>query len=277
MDDPTWVAIYAAIVATSALLLNLRMWLESGPRLKINLTPDGMVIGGGPQFDETDIVIVNVTNRGRTPVLITNLLLWEMPTWRARWRRRPTRTFVVANTSLKGYPPNIPFLLEEVVFQASSSGSVCGGLQLRGATEWDERVTFIFEWCCQRCGPRPPHGPAAGPAIRPQPGHRHPIVEGPPQGDRGQTRGIEDTAFISDGFDFDNIGPVLLEGRPFPNLDRRQRKADGILGRGWNYRGEMLGFHGSSFRRRRQDVCGGLTTSPFVSLSSARWVMVTAR
>jgi hypothetical protein len=27
------------------------------------------------------------------------------------------------------------------------------------------------------------------------------------------------------------IGPVLLEGRPFPNLDRRQRKADGLLGR----------------------------------------------
>jgi hypothetical protein len=36
------------------------------------------------------------------------------------------------------------------------------------ATEWDEPGTFIFEWCCQRCGPRPPHGPAAGPAIRPQ-------------------------------------------------------------------------------------------------------------
>jgi hypothetical protein len=113
MDDPkTWVAIYAAIVATSALLLNLPTWFESKPRLKINLIPDGMVIGGGPEFDETDIVIVNVTNRGRTPVLITNLLLWDMPTWWARWRRRPTRTFVVTETSLKGYPPNIPFVLE---------------------------------------------------------------------------------------------------------------------------------------------------------------------
>jgi hypothetical protein len=113
MDDAkTWVALYAAIVATSALLLNLRTWIESGPRLKINLIPDGMIIGGGPEFDEKDIVIVNVTNRGRTPVLITNLLLWEMPTWTARWRRRPTRAFVVANTSLKGSPPNIPSLLE---------------------------------------------------------------------------------------------------------------------------------------------------------------------
>jgi len=53
---------------------------------------------------------------------------------------------------------------------------VCVGLQLRGATEWDEPGTFIFELCCQRCGPRPPHGPAAGPAIRPQPGRVSPGV-----------------------------------------------------------------------------------------------------
>jgi Tripartite tricarboxylate transporter family receptor len=32
------------------------------------------------------------------------------------------------------------------------------------------------------------------------------MVEGPSQGDQGQMRGIEDTAFIC-GFDFDNIGP----------------------------------------------------------------------
>ena len=111
-DPKTWVALYAAIVATTALLLNIRTWIEAGPRLKVNVIPDGMVIGGDAQFDETDIIIVNVTNRGRTPVLITNLLLWEMPTRYARWRRRPTRTFVVSNTSLKGYPPNIPSLLE---------------------------------------------------------------------------------------------------------------------------------------------------------------------
>jgi hypothetical protein len=49
MDDPkTWVAIYAAIVATSALLLNLRTWIESRPRLKINIIPDGVIFGGGP-------------------------------------------------------------------------------------------------------------------------------------------------------------------------------------------------------------------------------------
>jgi hypothetical protein len=109
MDDPkTWVAIYAAIVATTALFLNIRTWIESGPRLKISLIPDGLVIGGGEEFDERDLVIVTVTNRGRIPVLITNLLLWEMPTWRSRWRKRPTRTMVVSDPQLKGYPRNIP-------------------------------------------------------------------------------------------------------------------------------------------------------------------------
>jgi hypothetical protein len=37
-----------------------------------------------------------------------------------------------------------------------------------------EPGTFIFEWCCQRCGPRPPHGPAAGP----NPVGSHPVSRG---------------------------------------------------------------------------------------------------
>ena len=78
--------------------------------------------------------------------------------------------------SVEGGPTEVKCL----VFMGSSfrrrRKDVCGGLQLRGATEWDEPGTFIFEWCCQRCGPRPPHGPAAGPAIRPQPGRVSPGV-----------------------------------------------------------------------------------------------------
>jgi hypothetical protein len=74
--------------------------------------------------------------------------------------------------------------------------------------------------------------------------HRHPLIEGAPQRDRGQTRGIEDAALIGGGFEFDNVAPTLLNGRPFPNVYRRQRKADGFLGTWWNPIGEMLGFHG---------------------------------
>jgi hypothetical protein len=41
---------------------------------------------------------------------------------------------------------------------------------------------------------------------------------------------------------------ATLTGRPFPNVYRRQRKADGFLGTGWNPVGEMLGFHGVLFQ-----------------------------
>jgi hypothetical protein len=44
----SWVAIYAAIVSTSALLLNLKSWLDSGIKLKVSLIPDGVIMGGDP-------------------------------------------------------------------------------------------------------------------------------------------------------------------------------------------------------------------------------------
>jgi hypothetical protein len=108
MKPETWVSIYAAIVGTSAFLLNLKSWLDSGVRLTMSMIADGVVIGGDPRFEEKDIVIVSVTNRGDAPTMITHLVLLELPTWWRRIRRRPTRTFIVPNPQLKGYPPNIP-------------------------------------------------------------------------------------------------------------------------------------------------------------------------
>ena len=55
-----------------------------------------------------------------------------------------------------------------VVFQASS-GMCVGGLQLRGATEWDEPGTFISSGVVSVAD-------RAGPAIRPQPGRVSPGV-----------------------------------------------------------------------------------------------------
>jgi hypothetical protein len=74
----------------------------------MSMIADGVVIGGDPRFEEKDIVIVSVTNRGDAPTMITHLVLLELPTWWRRIRRRPTRTFIVPNPQLKGYPPNIP-------------------------------------------------------------------------------------------------------------------------------------------------------------------------
>ena len=83
MKAETWVAIYAAIIGTSAFLLNLKTWFDSGVKIKLRLIPEGMTIGGGPELDETDLVLLYVTNRGDAPTMVTNMVLFEIPSW---WR-----------------------------------------------------------------------------------------------------------------------------------------------------------------------------------------------
>jgi hypothetical protein len=112
----SYVAIYAAVVATSALLLNFKSWFDSGVKLRLGLMVDGMVIGGDPRHEEEDLVILTVTNRGDAPTMITKMVLFEMPWWE-RYRIgprkiRPTKSYVIPNPQLKGYPPNVPSVLE---------------------------------------------------------------------------------------------------------------------------------------------------------------------
>jgi hypothetical protein len=106
------IAAYAAIVSTGVLAVQIRRWLEAGPRLRVTLTPDGMIIGGGPDHDEKDLIIVTVTNRGEAPTMITNLLVFEYVNRLQRMRRRPKRSMVITNPQLKGYPTNTPSVLE---------------------------------------------------------------------------------------------------------------------------------------------------------------------
>lgn len=108
MKPEVWVAIYAAVVGSCALLLNFKTWLDSGVKLKLSLISNGIVIGGDEQFDERDLVIVTVINRGDEPTMITSLCFFEIPSWWRRIRFRPIKSYVVTNPQLKGYPPNVP-------------------------------------------------------------------------------------------------------------------------------------------------------------------------
>jgi len=111
MKPEIWVSIYAAIVGTSAFLLNLKAWFDSGVKLSLAHIPDGVVTGGDPRFDDKNIVIVSVTNRGTAPTMITTLVLFEFPSWWRWMRGRPSKSFVVPWPELKGYPPSTPFEL----------------------------------------------------------------------------------------------------------------------------------------------------------------------
>jgi hypothetical protein len=108
----TWVAIYAAIVGTSAFLLNLKSWFDSGVKLKLDLMPDGTTIGGGPDLDERDLIILYVTNHGDASTVVTNMVLFEIAAWWQLWRVRPKTSYAITNPQLTGYPPNIPSDLE---------------------------------------------------------------------------------------------------------------------------------------------------------------------
>jgi hypothetical protein len=121
----TWVAIYAAVIGTSAFLLNLKSWFDSGVKLKLHLAPDSMTLGGGPELDEKNLIILYVTNRGDAPTVVKSMVLFEVSSrWQLllfnvtyslrwwRWKVNPKANYMIPNPQLKGYPPNIPSALE---------------------------------------------------------------------------------------------------------------------------------------------------------------------
>jgi hypothetical protein len=112
MKPETWIAIYGAIIGTSALLLNFKSWWDSGPKLSLSLIPDGMIITPGSGVDERDLIILTVLNRGNAPTMVTNMVLFEMTSWWQRWRMRPKASYVITNPQHLGYPLNIPSDLE---------------------------------------------------------------------------------------------------------------------------------------------------------------------
>jgi hypothetical protein len=109
MDDPkVWIAVYAAVVSTVAIAIQVYNWYNSGLKLHISLMVDAMVIGGDPDLEEKDLIIATVTNRSAVPTVITGFYLFQYISLKQRWRDRPARTVVVTNPQLIGYPPNVP-------------------------------------------------------------------------------------------------------------------------------------------------------------------------
>jgi hypothetical protein len=106
------IAIYAAIVSTGALFLEIRRWFESGPRLRLRLMINARLIGGSPSDDEDDLVVVSVDNRGDAPTTITNLAVQRFPNIWARFRFRPTESYIVPNPQVRGAPSNVPQVLQ---------------------------------------------------------------------------------------------------------------------------------------------------------------------
>jgi hypothetical protein len=106
MSATDWAAVYAAIVATAALALEIRRWFESGPRLRLSIISQARLYGG-IVVDENDYLSVSVSNSGDRPTTVTNLCYHEIPNWWAARRNRWTRAAV--DTSATG--SGVPFVL----------------------------------------------------------------------------------------------------------------------------------------------------------------------
>lgn len=103
-----WIAIYAAIVATGALLLELRRWIETGPRLRINLATDMAIMGGSEQEEEGGLILVTIDNRGEMPTMITHFGLQKFKTPLHRLLGKASKAFVIPHAQIEGHPQNVP-------------------------------------------------------------------------------------------------------------------------------------------------------------------------
>ena len=75
MKSETWIAIYAAVVATSAFVLNFRTWFEKRVRLNLSLIADAALMGGSKVDDEGGLIALTVINRGGQPTTLTHLVV----------------------------------------------------------------------------------------------------------------------------------------------------------------------------------------------------------
>ena len=105
MDLSDLAVIYAALVATAALALEIRRWAESGPRIFVHLMPWAKMAGGG-RVDPATYLHVSATNRGFVPTTITHCLLLEFPSIFHRWLHRPSKTAIV----VVGGPTPVPYV-----------------------------------------------------------------------------------------------------------------------------------------------------------------------
>lgn len=133
----TWAAIYAAVVATAALALEVRRWVESGVRLSLSLMTNAQTIQNGKVGDARHLLVV-VSNRGDRATTVTHLAAldysghWYSYWWR-RLRHRPTQTLLVPDPRPDDYsPPVLPSVLEP-------------GKQWHGFTDWETIKPLVIK------------------------------------------------------------------------------------------------------------------------------------
>ncbi|MFG1277877.1 hypothetical protein [Xanthobacter autotrophicus] len=111
MEAASWIAIYAAIVATGAFALEVRRWFESGPKIYVNASPGMIILGGENSDDESGILLVTAYNRGDRNTTITHMIVFRYDNIVSRIKCKPVENFIIPHPQVSG-PPIIPYELK---------------------------------------------------------------------------------------------------------------------------------------------------------------------
>jgi hypothetical protein len=107
----------ALFISACVFALELRRWFDEGVKLSMSVMSNAKLVGGIEE-DKNTYLSVSVTNRGSAPTTITHMVLFNYPSYLARWiPSRLTRwmkqlrpeTFIISNT---GAPGKIPYVLQ---------------------------------------------------------------------------------------------------------------------------------------------------------------------
>lgn len=103
MTIPIWISVLALIISSGSLALQLKKWLEEGPRLHLSVMADAVMF---PVDDKKPKLVLTVINRGSTPTLITHMIAFTFDSSWKRFRNKPSLTGVV-NSTLQPVPFNL--------------------------------------------------------------------------------------------------------------------------------------------------------------------------
>lgn len=134
-EDPAtwsdWATVYAAVVASGALFLEIRRWFESGARLRLSYMLDATIMPG-PR--DRFYILIEVVNRGNTPTTITHLAFQSYETHLKRLLGKPSMSFIAAGPS-PAQP--LPHVIEP--------GGRWVGMCIKNR-ELEERLALGFMW-----------------------------------------------------------------------------------------------------------------------------------
>lgn len=103
------IAVYAAIVATGALVLEVRRWFEAGPKLVIRVSPEAVRLTiGGSETEKHQIAMVSVYNRGGSPTTLTSIMILKYNTPFHRLLGDPEASYFIPNPSMDPKNPGMP-------------------------------------------------------------------------------------------------------------------------------------------------------------------------